>query len=259
MNILVTNDDGIQANGLWALVKALDPEYRVTVVAPDVERSAVGHSITLTHPLRVTKARTNGGWGFAVTGTPADCVKLAVLEILQGRPDLVVSGINHGPNVGVNLNYSGTVSAAKEAALMGIPAIAVSQSPNPGNDYGVSARVVRILITKILQEGLPSGTFLNVNVPACPPEAVKGIRVTRQGISRLEEAFYKRTDPRNQTYYWQGTETQFFDRETDTDGAVLCSNYISVTPIRCDMTDYQALDRLKGWDTLAIKNTDHGE
>ena len=245
---MITNDDGIHAGGLWALEKALSAQYRTTVVAPDVERSAVGHSITLAHPLRVTKAQTNGGWGYAVTGTPADCVKLGVLEILDARPDLVVSGINSGPNVGVNLNYSGTVSAAKEAALMGIAAIAVSQSPTPDRDFGAAVSVVCTLIARILQEGLPSGTFLNVNVPNCPPDQIQGIRITRQGISRLKETFHKRTDPRDQTYYWQGTETQSFDRDMDTDDAVLSKNYVSVTPIRCDMTDYQAMERLRGWD-----------
>ena len=239
MNILITNGDGIQADGLWALEKALGTEHQTTVVAPDVERSAVGHSITLAHPLRVHKVQTNGGWGYAVNGTPADCVKLAVLEILDVRPDVVVSGINFGPNVGVNLNYSGTVSAAKEAALMGIPAIAVSLTPYPNRNYGVAAGVVRTL----------------VNVPACPPDEIQGVLVTRQGISPLKETFHKRTDPRDQTYYWQGTENQSFERDIDTDGAVLCRNYISLTPIRCDMTDYQSMEHLKGWDILLSKTT----
>jgi len=248
MNILLTNDDGIHAEGLWALEKALSGEHRATVVAPDVQRSAVGHSITLIHPLRFDRIQTNGGWGYAVSGTPADCVKLGVLEILEARPDMVVSGINPGPNVGVNLNYSGTVSAAKEAALMGIPAIAVSQNPNPDNEYSVAAHFVGILIAKIMENGLPSGTFLNVNVPACHPDQIEGIRITRQGISRLKEIFYRRTDPRKQTYYWQGAETQIFDQDPDTDGAVLCTNYISVTPVQCDMTDYRAMEDLKSWD-----------
>ena len=248
MNILLTNDDGIYAEGLWALKNALSGEYRTTVVAPDMERSAVGHSITLLHPLRVNRIQTNGGRGYAVSGTPADCVKIAVIEILETRPDMVVSGINPGPNVGVNLNYSGTVSAAKEAALMGIPAIAVSQNPNPENKYSVAAHFVEALIAKVIEKGLPSGTFLNVNVPACPADQIEGVRVTRQGISRLKEAFFRRTDPRKQTYYWQGAETQFFDHDPDTDGAVLCTNHISVSPIRCDMTDYQAIEHLKTWN-----------
>lgn len=253
MNILLTNDDGIHAEGLWAMEKALSGEHQTTVVAPDTERSAVGHSITLIHPLRVNKIQTNGGWGHAVSGTPADCVKLAVLEILEARPDLVVSGINPGPNVGVNLNYSGTVSAAKEAALIGIPAIAVSQGSNPDQGYDVAAKFVAVLIPKIMENGLPEGTFLNVNVPACSPDQIEGIRITKQGISPLKEAFFRRTDPREQTYYWQGTETQIFDQDMDTDGAVLCRNYISITPIQCDMTDYQAMEYLKSWDIRFTK------
>jgi 5'-nucleotidase len=255
MNILITNDDGIHADGLWALAKALGAEHQVTVVAPDVERSAVGHSITLAHPLRVQKVQTNRGLGYAVSGTPADCVKLAVLEILDIRPDMVVSGINFGPNVGVNLNYSGTVSAAKEAALMGIPGVAVSQAPCPGHDYGAAAEFARALVSRIRQKGLPEGTFLNVNVPACTPEQIQGIRIVRQGTSPLKETFHKRTDPRNETYYWQGTESQSFDQDMDTDGAVLFRNYISLTPIRCDMTDYQSMEHLKGWESFLDKTT----
>jgi 5'-nucleotidase len=248
MNILLTNDDGIQAEGLWALEKALARQYKVSVVAPDTERSAVGHSITLASPLRLNTVYTNGGWGYAVSGTPADCVKLAVLEILDTPPDLVVSGINPGPNVGVNLNNSGTVSAAKEATLMGIPAIAVSQDPPPDNDYGPTAHFVGTLITKVMAEGLPSGTFLNVNIPGCPPEEIEGVRITKQGMSRVEETFHKRTDPRNQSYYWQGIETQVFDHGAETDGAALCHKCISITPVRCDMTDYSAMEYLKNWN-----------
>ena len=151
MNILLTNDDGIHAKGLWAMERVLSREHNVSVVAPNEERSAVGHSITLASPLRLNSVQTNGGWGYAVNGTPADCVKLALLEILETRPDLVISGINPGPNVGINLNYSGTVSAAKEAALMGIPAIAVSQGPAPNHEYGPAADFIGILVTSIAQ------------------------------------------------------------------------------------------------------------
>jgi 5'-nucleotidase len=248
MHILLTNDDGIHADGLWALQKALSGQYHTTVVAPDIERSAVGHSITLSHPLRITQVQTNGGWGHAVNGTPADCVKLAVLEIMESRPQLVVSGINAGPNVGLNLNYSGTVSAAKEAALMGIPAIAVSQMPHTKHGYSTAAAFISMLIPKITEKGLPEGTFLNVNIPACSPDRVEGVRITRQGISRLKDIFHRRTDPREQAYYWQGTETQNFEEDADTDGAVLHRNCISVTPIQCDMTDYQALEHLVNWN-----------
>lgn len=248
MHILLTNDDGIHAEGLWTMQRVLSRQHEVSVVAPDKERSAIAHSITLVHPLRVNEVETNGGWGYAVSGTPADCVKLAILEILDTRPELVISGINPGPNVGINLNYSGTVSAAKEAALMGIPAVAVSQDLSPGQEYGLAAYFVGILITKVMEKGLPSGTFLNVNIPACASEEIAGVRITRQGISPLKETFHKRLDPRNQAYYWQGVETQVFDQEPDTDGAALCQNYISVTPVQCDMTDYRAMKHLKNWN-----------
>ncbi|NVM23507.1 MAG: 5'/3'-nucleotidase SurE [Desulfobacterales bacterium] len=248
MNILLTNDDGIHAEGLWAMERVLSRRHNISVVAPDKERSAVGHSITLANPLRVNKIQTNGGWGYAVNGTPADCVKLALLEILQTRPDMLISGINPGLNVGINLNYSGTVSAAKEAALVGIPSIAVSQHPEPGHEYGFAAGFVSILINKVAEQGLPSGTFLNVNIPGCAAEDIQGIRITRQGISPLTETFHKRTDPRNQTYYWQGVETQGFEHEPDTDVAALYQNYISITPVQCDMTDYRAMDHIKDWD-----------
>jgi 5'-nucleotidase len=248
VNILLTNDDGIHHEALWALQEVLSCQHKVCVVAPDKERSAVGHSITLATPLRFNKVQTNGGWGYAVSGTPADCVKLAVLEILQARPDLVVSGINPGPNVGINLNYSGTVSAAKEAALMGIPAIAVSQMAAPDHGYKAAADFVQVLITEVTGKGLPSGTFLNVNIPACALVDIEGIRVTRQETSPLREILHKRIDPRNQTYYWRGIETHTVNQGADTDVGALSHNYISVTPVHCDMTDYQAMEHIKRWD-----------
>jgi 5'-nucleotidase len=248
MNILLTNDDGIHADSLWALQKALLRHHTVNVVAPDKERSAIGHSITLLNPLRINKINTNGGWGYAVNGTPADCVKLAVLEILENPPDLVISGINPGSNVGINLNYSGTVSAAKEAALMGLPAIAVSQDLPINNTLENTAEFICTLVSKVKEKGLPEATFLNVNVPACPPEDIKGVRITRQGIAPLRETFHKRMDPRNQTYYWQGVENQVYDQGADMDGTALCQNCISITPVRCDMTDHNAIKELKDWN-----------
>ncbi len=247
MRILLTNDDGIYHEALWALQDVLARQHEVCIVAPDKERSAVGHSITLASPLRFQKVRTNGGWGYAVNGTPADCVKLAVLEILKARPDLVVSGINPGANVGVNLNYSGTVSAAKEAALMGIPAIAVSQKAAPDYGYKPAADFVEGLIAEVMGQGLPSGTFLNVNIPPCALTDVAGIRITRQGTSPLREILHKRTDPRKQIYYWRGIETHAIEQGTDTDVGALSRNYISVTPVQCDMTDYQTMEHLKKW------------
>ena len=169
MNILLTNDDGIHCRGLWALYDGLAGRHLVTVIAPDRERSAVGHGITLHEPLRSTRVQVNGGYsGQTVNGTPVDCIKLGLLEILDSRPQMVISGINPGANVGVNINYSGTVSAAKEAALYGIPAIAVSVMGHQVGHYADAARFIEILAENVSGKGLPAGTFLNVNLPDLP-------------------------------------------------------------------------------------------
>ncbi len=248
MNILLTNDDGIHARGLWVLKEALDDRYAVTVVAPDSEQSAIGHAITLNLPLLLNRIDRNGkGIGYSVSGTPADCVKLAVQELLPDRPDMVISGINPGPNVGINLHYSGTVSAAKEAALLGIPAIAVSINSREGH-LETAARFIRNLADFVCKEGLPEGTFLNVNIPDV--ERIEGVRVTKQGISGLSESFSRRIDPRSRTYFWQGSQTQFFDHDKATDGHALSRNLVSITPVRCDMTDYDQMKRLKSFEQI---------
>lgn len=248
MSILVTNDDGIFAKGLWALQEALAYIRHVTVIAPDRERSAVGHGITLHEPIRADKICVNGDhWGYAVSGTPADCIKLGLLELMAEKPDLVVSGINPGANIGVNVNYSGTVAAAKEAALYGIPAIAVSISNSAPNHYEDVACFVRRLAEKVLENGLPFGTFLNVNFPDLPVEATAGIRVSRQGIRFFQERIEKKIDPRNRPYYWQGRDNQLRFSDPDIDSEALCGNYISITPIKCDMTDYDMIENLKEW------------
>jgi len=248
MKILLTNDDGIYAPGLWALYRQFTAAHQVEVVAPERERSAVGHSITLHKPLRRTLVEVNGnGHGYAVNGTPADCVKLAILEILEDKPDLVISGINPGANVGVNLNYSGTVSAAKEAALYGLPAIAVSVTGRDWCNYDLAARFAGQLADVVIQNGLPAGTFLNVNVPNVAVHDISGVRISRQGIGMSAEYFEKRTDPRNRVYYWQGCDPHGAFDDPEIDGGALCHNFITVTPIRCDMTDYSMLDELRGW------------
>ena len=248
MKLLLTNDDGIYAEGLWALYDRLSERHTVSIVAPDRERSAVGHGITLNHPLRAETISVNGrGSGTAVSGTPADCVKLAIVTLLDFRPDMVISGINPGANIGVNLNYSGTVSAAKEAALCGIPAIAASIHGRPGRFYNEASKFIGELAEKVIKKGLPFGTFLNVNLPDLPIRDMEGIRISRQATSMLPEAFEKRKDPRGRLYYWQGCDSQNTFDHPETDGACLCNNYISITPIKCDMTDYGTMDELKGW------------
>ena len=248
MKILLTNDDGLQAPGLWALYDQFYKEHTVTVVAPDRERSAVGHGITLNAPLRVSRTAINGCKdAYAVTGTPADCIKLSVIEILEEKPDLVISGINPGANVGVNINYSGTVAAAKEATLYGIKSMAVSIQAPVGNEYQQAAQFTRRLSDHVLQKGLPFGTFLNVNLPNRPLDKTMGIRISQQGIEFFAEYVKKGKDPRNQDYYWHGCDPEVDYDDPNIDSQAVCDNYISITPIKCDMTDYQMIDNLKTW------------
>jgi 5'-nucleotidase len=248
MNILLTNDDGIDFEGLWALYRRLKDFHTVTVVAPDRERSAIGHAITLNQPIRASWVAANGGGnGYAVSGTPADCVKLALIELLDTKPDMVISGINPGANVGVNINYSGTVAAAKEAALCGVLALAVSMEGNDTVHYDAAASFIARLIDKVRLSGLPTGTFLNVNIPNSAIGDIAGVRVSRQGLADSVEIFDKRIDPRNRPYYWQSCDVQRFEKIPDSDGRALEEKFISITPIKCDMTDYDALSEIKQW------------
>lgn len=256
MKILLTNDDGIHAEGLWALHAQLARRHEVTVIAPDRERTAVSHGITLHLPLRAGPVVLNGGCrGIAVNGTPADCVKLGILEILKAKPDLVVAGLNPGANVGVNIAYSGTVAAAKEAALAGIPAIAASMEGGGPYAYEAAAAFVVDLADLLLRRRLHVGTFLNVNFPNVPPEEIAGVRISRHGLETFPETMEKRVDPRNRAYYWQGVDRQTFGGDPDVDGAALRRGFISITPIHCDMTDYRVLEDLKGWG-IAVNSQD---
>jgi 5'-nucleotidase len=248
MNILLTNDDGIHARGLWALYNRLAEAHHVEVVAPDRERSAIGHAITLHQPLRANRITLNGGCaGYAVSGTPADCIKLGLTEILSEKPDVVIAGPNAGANVGANLNYSGTVAAAKEAALGGTIGIAVSiEGPQVDYDDDIAAYIAELSET-VYERGLPFGTFLNVNIPNRPLKDIAGVRISRQAVAVLSEYVEKREDPRNRTYFWQGRDMQSFESDSQLDGAVLRDHYISITPVKCDMTDYRLLQDMKGW------------
>jgi 5'-nucleotidase len=252
MRILLTNDDGIHAEGLWALHDQLSQKHTVQVVAPDRERSAVGHGITLHEPLRLTQVSLNGGpSGYAVNGTPADCIKLALLEVLNGKPDMVVSGINPGANLGVNVNYSGTVAAAKEASLYGVPAIAVSISDKVCPLYRDAAMFVEMLIDRVHRDGLPFGTILNVNLPNRPLQKMAGVRICRLGVDHMSEALDRRIDPREQVYFWQGCDAQRRYTDTTIDGGAVEQNYIAITPIKCDATDYGLLENLRDWQLKA--------
>ena len=240
--ILVTNDDGVHAPGLAALASALDELGDVYVVAPDREQSAVGHALTLHRPLRVTSV---GERRFSVNGTPSDCVNLAVLGLLPERPVLVAAGINHGSNLGDDVTYSGTVSAAMEGTLLGVPSIAVSQSdPETGSLEGAQA-VAKLVASRVLVEGLPSKTLLNVNVPAGP---LAGIRMTRLGHRVYQEKVVRETDPRGLPYYWIGAGPPVWSEDEASDIAAVHRGMASVTPLHLDLTHHGALQRMAEWD-----------
>ncbi|MCD6184520.1 MAG: 5'/3'-nucleotidase SurE [Deltaproteobacteria bacterium] len=253
MKILLTNDDGIYAKGLMALYNRFAKKHDVTIIAPDQERSAVGHGLTIYSPVRIKKIDDSFNVnGYAVSGTPADCVKIGIVELLDQRPDMIISGINPGANVGININYSGTAAAAREAALLGIPAMAVSIRGFVTDYYADAAIFTEKLSERIMQHGLPRGTFLNVNIPDLPVDKTKGVIISKQGSSILDEYFDQRTDTRKQTYYWYGCTISAESEISDIDENAVLNNFISVTPVRCDMTDYSFLDDLKTWDIGGI-------
>ncbi|WP_029917817.1 5'/3'-nucleotidase SurE [Pelobacter seleniigenes] len=243
MLILVTNDDGIRSPGLKALAQALQDLARVVVVAPDRNRSAVGHSVTLERPLRADELKADV---FAVDGTPTDCVHLGIHGLIRQRPDLVVSGINRGSNVGDDITYSGTVSAALEAALMGLPAFAVSLDSDQflTENLDRAAAFARKLAKLVLAQGLPQDTFLNVNVPA---GTCQGVELTRQGKRRYGEAVVCNEDPRGRKYYWIGGSQAAFQDIAGTDSFALQQGRISVTPLRTNFTHEQSYHHLQGW------------
>ncbi len=245
---LLTNDDGIEAPGLRALWESLSEIAETIIVAPASEMSAVGHAITLSDPLRVQKREHDGSlFGYAVNGTPADCVKIAYWALLDRTPDAVISGINLGINTGVNTIYSGTVSAATEGAFLGIPSFAVSLATFHDPDFSYAAKFSKQLAQILLKNGLPAGVTLNVNVPACPESEVQGVSITRQGQAMFREEFDKRIDPHGRVYYW--LTGQKIDPETDIevdDGAVK-KKMVSVTPIHYDLTHYETLESLRDW------------
>jgi 5'-nucleotidase len=254
LNILVSNDDGIDAPGIYALVRELKEIGRVTVVAPDKQQSAVGHAITMNYPLRVHEFHKNGSFfGYSVEGTPADCVKLAVRALLKRKPDILVSGINHGANTAISIIYSGTVSAATEGTILGIPSIAVSLTTYGRPDFRYAAQVAKKFASLVAKRGLPGGTLLNVNVPPVKAKEIKGIIVTRQGKSVWDDRFDVRRDPGNKEYFWLTGSLEEVDKELDVDQFAVANNYVSVTPIQYDLTDYRTLDEMKRWDVERLK------
>jgi len=248
MKILLTNDDGVFSKGIEALFQALSVEHEVTIVAPETEQSAVGHAITWLDPLRVNTVNRNGNFfGYALKGTPADCVKIAISELLDSPPGIVVSGINLGANVGVNVIYSGTVSAATEAAVLGIPSIAVSIDSFMPASFSAAAEFIPKLVALVGKEGLPPGVCLNVNIPDLPAGKIRGVSVTRQGNLKCIERYDRRIDPRSHVYYWLTNTSVQQDENSDADSHALALGYISVTPIHHDLTDYPMIDKLRQW------------
>ena len=248
MTILLTNDDGIFAPGLTALYRELQRLGDVKVVAPESEQSAVGHAISLTTPLRVKEVALDGGvQGWAVSGTPADCVKIALAELLPEAPEMVVSGINLGPNVGINVLYSGTVSAATEAAILGVKGVALSLNSYDKNaDFATAALLAREVLARLQDwEHWSNGICLNVNLPALPRERVKGVRITRQDTGPLVEHFERRVDPRQHVYYWLAEINERKAPDPETDYGALAAGYISITPIHHDLTHYPSLPELR--------------
>ena len=248
LRILVSNDDGIDAPGIFRLVQELKKIGDVTVVAPDKQQSAVGHAITMNFPLRAKEFKKNGVFfGYAVEGTPADSVKLAVKALLKKKPDILVSGVNHGANTAISIIYSGTVSAATEGTILGIPSIAVSLTTYGPPDFRYAAKFARKLASLVARKGLPEGTLLNVNVPPFPEKEIKGVVMTRQGRAVWNDTFDVRRDPANKEYYWLTGALADNDEGLGFDQSAIRSNFISVTPIHYDLTDYTMLDEKDRW------------
>jgi len=250
LHVLLTNDDGIFAEGLQVLAKEFMAVADTYVVAPDHEQSATGHAITMHRPLRAEKVKflhTPDLTAWAVNGTPSDCVKLAVEAIMPVKPDLVVSGINRGANLGTDVLYSGTVSAAIEGAILGLPAIAISLAEYNEPEYEYAAEFTCKLAEIMLKKGMPPDTLLNVNVPGCGKEKMQGIAITRLGVRQYRNAFEQRTDPRGRIYYWLAGELIDMKDGDDTDVAAVKMCKISVSPIHYDLSKHDVLATMKDW------------
>ena len=239
--ILVCNDDGIHSEGLAVLADCLETLGEVYVVGPDRERSAAGHSLTLHRPLRVSEVGTRR---YTVDGTPTDCVNLAINRILPRRPRVVVAGINKGANLGEDITYSGTVSAAMEGTLLGIPSIAVSLGGRDQFDFRASGAFSKALVGQVLSQGLPRDTLFNVNVPKGPPEKVSTWVFTRQGRRQYGNGVVEKVDPRGRKYYWIGGDELSFIEEDGTDFAAITRGVISITPIHLDLTNHSSFEEL---------------
>jgi 5'-nucleotidase len=243
--ILVTNDDGVRAEGLQRLRRALAPLGKVIVVAPERQQSGASHALTLSDPLRCNPIEDGV---IAVNGTPTDCVLLAMRGLLERRPDLLVSGMNHGPNLGDDVTYSGTVAAAFEGTLLGLPSIAISVSSWEECLFDSAERFATVIAREVLQRGLPDGTLLNVNVPSRAPEEIRGVKVTKLGKRVYRDAVVRKTDPRGRAYYWIGGQPPIWCSGEETDFEAVEQGIISVTPLQLDLTDYKSMHMVRTWD-----------
>lgn len=249
--ILITNDDGITAPGIRQLIKIMNEIGEVVVVAPDSPQSGKGHAVTIDSTLYISKRKIDNGkqTEYSCNGTPVDCVKIAKHEILKRTPDLCVSGINHGSNSSINVIYSGTMSAAVEAGIEGIPAIGFSLLDVSWNaDFSQSEDFIKQITWNVLRNGLPKGTILNVNIPNLPKSEIKGIKICRQAKARWIEEFDKRTNPQGRNYYWLTGKFVNEDKGEDTDEWALENGYISVVPVQYDLTAYHAISQLNMWN-----------
>lgn len=241
--ILVTNDDGITAKGIQTLVEAMKTIGDVVVVAPDSVQSGMGHAITLNTHIRIDEVEIHGkSLGYQCSGTPVDCVKIAVHKIMQRKPDLLVSGINHGSNSSINVIYSGTMSAAMEGAIEGIPSIGFSLCNSSANaDFTAAAEYAKMIAKNVLKYGIPEGSLLNVNIPYSQLKDIKGVKICRQAIANWEEVFEERIDPSNRKYYWLTGKFRNYDHGEDTDEWALANSYVSVVPVQFDFTAHHVI------------------
>ncbi len=251
MRILVTNDDGIFAEGIYRLAKCMQNNGEVLVIAPDSERSASGHAITMRSPLIAKKVKffDTEIEAYSINGTPADCVKMGVEALFKTkRPDIVISGINDEPNLGTDVIYSGTVSAAVESAIMGIPSIAVSMGNYKANQFDDAAQFTSSLLKTIMENNKLQNIVVNVNYPDKPKDEIKGVKITTLGVRKYDNAFIERKDPWGNVYYWMSGTVREMEQDPDSDIMAINEDYISVTPMHFDLTNFEHFEELKKWN-----------
>ncbi|RMH68685.1 MAG: 5'/3'-nucleotidase SurE [Gemmatimonadetes bacterium] len=251
MYILISNDDGVQAPGIQALRDAMRTLGETIIVAPDREQSATSHSLTFHQPIRATHLDSET---IAVSGTPTDSVMLALRSLLDRQPDILVSGINRGPNLADDVTYSGTVAAAMESTLLGVPAIAFSLASYESENYQVAADFAATLVKQVLEHGLPQDVLLNVNIPAVDAGEIRGVRITRLGKRTYQNPVVKKEDPRGRNYYWLAGTPVNTDLGTDTDTYAIENDYISITPIHLDLTHYETISHIREWEVNLWQN-----